>query len=193
MCADARQNGCMSSGESDGVDASVPDIRDTLAAAVARLAAQGVRDEGLGLETPARRVLGIPLRARITPAGRVWRLGVLLLSADGDLLATGDTLRASAEVRRGYTAESARGRAQQSATARRGGFAEGEVVNVGWQPIDVDAVAAGAPGAAGTEVVRVHDGAPQVCWNPRDRSAWVDLASYLDDRIRLLAHPPGSS
>lgn len=182
----------MSSGQSDGVDATTPSIHETLAAAVTRLSSQGIRDEGLGREIPARRVLGIPVRASIKPAGRVWRLGVLLLSHDGVLSATGDTLRASAEVRRGYTAESARARAQRRAAARRGGFTEGEPVNVGWEAIDVDAIAAGTAGADGAEVVRLRDGVLQVCWNPRDRGAWVSLAGYLDDRIRLLEHPPGS-
>ena len=188
----ARQNGCMSSGVNDGVDASASSIHETLNAAVTTLSALGMHDEGLGRETAARRVLGFPVRASIKPAGRAWRLGVLLLSADGALAATGDTLRASEEVRRGYTAESARARAQRSAAARRGGFAEGETVNVGWAAIDLRALAAASPAAAVRGIVRVHEGVPQVCWNPRDRNAWVELASYLDERIRLLEHPPGN-
>ena len=167
-----------------GADASARGIHPTIAAAVKRLTEAGARDEGLGRETAPRRVLGLPLRGRIAREGRVWRLGVVLLSREGELFATGDTLRAHAEVRRGYTAESARERASRSAAARRGGFAEGETVNVGWERIDLARPEGG--------LVRVHGGVPQVRWNPRDAQAWVGLAPYLNDRIELLLAPHGS-
>lgn len=161
------------------------DIHAVIADAITRLTEAGARDEGLGLETPPRRVFGLPLRARIRREGRVWRLGVVLLGPDGALFATGDTLRAHAEVRRGYTAESARMRAARSAAARRGGFAEGETVNVGWVRIDLAHPEAG--------VLRVRDdGVPQVRWNPRDADAWTDLAPYLHDRIELLLTTHGA-
>ena len=74
--------------------------------------------------------------------------------------------------------------ASRSAAARRGGFAEGETVNVGWERIDLARPEGG--------LVRVHGGVPQVRWNPRDAQAWVGLAPYLNDRIELLLAPHGS-
>lgn len=169
---------------SGGVDASGPSIHEALTAAVRRLEASGARDEGLGRDIAERRVWGIPRRARVIPAGRVWRLGVLLLGRAGEAYATGDILRASEEVRRGYTAESARARAQRNAAARRGGFAEGDVVNVGWHPLD--------PARPDGVVLRLHDGMPQVRWNPRFTAGWIDLGAYLDERIELLLSAPGA-
>lgn len=116
--------------------------------------------------------------ARIVRAGQAWHLGVLLLTDDA-VFETGEILRAAAEVRRGYTAESARARADRRAQARRGGFSEGEVVHVDWHPIDVVAVDAG--GASGPLVL--VGGEPHVRWAPG--ASPVPLAGYLDERIAL--------
>ncbi|WP_309128363.1 glutaminase [Microbacterium sp.] len=116
---------------------------------------------------------------RITRAGEAWHLGVLLLTDDG-ALATGEILRAAEEVRRGYAAESSRERAARRALARRGGFDEGEVVHVGWQEIDVEAVDAG--GASGP--LALVDDVPRIRWAVG--GALVPLAGYLEERIALL-------
>ena len=87
-----------------------------------------------------RRVLGIARSPRIVRVGAAWHLGVLLLGDDA-VLATGDIVRARQEAPRGFTAESQRQRAELAAAARRGGFAEGETVHIGWRMLDPDAVA----------------------------------------------------
>ncbi|MFD5226417.1 glutaminase [Microbacterium sp. NPDC058342] len=134
----------------------------------------GARREGLGLLRTSR------WRAdRIVRAGTAWHLGVLLLTDDA-VLATGEILRAAAEVRRGFAAESARARAERRAQARRGGFAEGEVVHLGWRTLDVTAIDAG--GASGP--LALLDGEPGVRWSPG--GALVPLAGYLDEKIALL-------
>ncbi|UJP10213.1 glutaminase [Microbacterium sp. KUDC0406] len=115
--------------------------------------------------------------ARIVRAGEAWHLGVLLLTRDG-VLATGEVLRAAEEVRRGYTAESARVRADRRAQARRGGFGEGEVVHVGWTELDVGVVDAG--GASGP-LVMVGD-VPSVRWSA---AGVMPLEAYLDEQIGL--------
>jgi len=141
----------------------------------ARRRLTGVPREGLGMLRTSR------WRAdRIVRAGDAWHLGVLLLTDDG-VLATGEILRAAGEVRRGYTAESARERAGRRAMARRGGFREGEVVHLGWQVLDAAAVDAG--GASGP--LALVDGAPHVRWSPG--GALVPLAGYLEERIALLS------
>lgn len=140
----------------------------------ARRRLAGARREGLGLLHTSR------WRAdRIVRVGDAWHLGVLLLTDDA-VLATGQILRAAQEVRRGYTAESARERAERRAQARRGGFAEGEVVHVGWQRLDPAAVDAGA--ASGP--LCLLGGIPGVRWSPT--AELVPLAGYLDERIALL-------
>lgn len=155
-----------------------------LDAARARLA--GARREALGELVVPRRVLGLGRSPRIVRRGEAWHLGVLLLTDDA-VLATGDIVRAREEVRRGFTAESQRRRAELAAAARRGGIAEGEVVHVGWERLDVEEVDRGA--ASGPLALR--DGMPSVRWSAA--GGFVPLAAYLDERIQLLMHPPGGA
>ncbi|MFC7788826.1 glutaminase [Microbacterium sp. MAHUQ-60] len=143
-----------------------------LADARRRLA--GVPPEALGLLRSSR------WRAdRIVPAGVAWHLGVLLLTDDA-VLETGEILRAAEEVRRGYPADSARARAERRAQARRGGFAEGELVHVGWRQLDADAVDAGVASGA----LALIDGEPGVRWSPS--GGIIPLRGYLDEKIALL-------
>ncbi|WP_156759057.1 glutaminase [Microbacterium karelineae] len=110
----------------------------------------------------------------IAPVAEAWHLGVLLVGDDA-VWATGDVLRAAAEVRRGFTAEAQRIRAARAAMAFRGGFAEGETCHVGWDPVDVAAAASGP-------LVRQGDRA-MVRWSPAGFLAPLD--EYLEERIRL--------
>jgi len=140
----------------------------------ARRRLAGAPREGLGRLRTSR------WRAdRIVRVGEAWHLGVLLLTEDR-VLATGEILRAAQEVRRGYAAESARERAERRAQARRGGFAEGEVVHLGWQELDPDAVDAGDVSGP----LALLGGEPAVRWSPG--GALVPLAGYLDERIALI-------
>ena len=149
----------------------------------ARAALAGAPREALGELREPRRMLGIVRAPRIVAAGAAWHLGVLLLTEDG-VLATGEIVRARHEAPRGFTAESQRRRAELAAAARRGGFAEGEVVHIGWRTLDLDAVARGA--ASGPLIV--EDGTPSVRWSAA--AGFVPLASYLDERVQLLLAPP---
>ena len=155
-----------------------------LDAARARLA--GAPREALGELVVPRRMLGLGRSPRIVRRAEAWHLGVLLLTDDA-VLATGDIVRAREEVRRGFAAESQRRRAELDAAARRGGIAEGEVVHVGWERLDVEAVDRGA--ASGPLALR--DGVPSVRWSAA--GGYVPLAAYLDERIELLMHPPGGA
>jgi hypothetical protein len=152
-----------------------------LADARARLG--GAPRETLGELLAPRRLLGIGRAARIVPRGSAWHLGVLLLTDEG-VLATGEIVRAHEEVRRGFTAESQRRRAELAGAARRGGIAEGAVVHIGWTTLDVAAVDSGA--ASGP--LAVQDGTSSVRWSAS--GGYVPLAAYLDERIELLLHPP---
>lgn len=145
---------------------------DLLEAAVRDL--QGLPREGLGEERNSRW-----RGARIVRVGEAWHLGVLLLT-ETHVLATAEVIRAAEMGRRGYTAESARERAERRALALRGGFAEGEVAHVGWSVIDVAAVDAG--GASGP--LAPLDGVPSVHWSAA--GGWMPLEAYLRERIALL-------
>lgn len=158
--------------------------RVLLEAARARLA--DAPREALGELIVPRQVLGIGRSPRIARCGSAWHLGVLLVTDDA-VLATGDIVRARQEVRRGFTAESQRQRAELAAAARRGGIAEGETVHIGWMTLDADAVDSGA--ASGPLALR--DGVPSVRWSTA--GGFMPLAAYLDERVGLLRHPPAGA
>ncbi|MFK4850270.1 glutaminase [Microbacterium sp. ZW T6_19] len=140
----------------------------------ARSVLAGVPKEGLGEERSSR------WRGhRIVRVGEAWHLGVLLLT-DTHALATAEVLRAAEPGRRGYTAESARDRAERRALALRGGFREGEIAHVGWSVIDVEAVDAG--GSSGP--LSMIDGVPSVRWSAA--GGFVPLGGYLRERVELL-------
>lgn len=139
--------------------------------------------EALGELVVPRRILGVSRAARVERRGTAWHLGVLLLTEDA-VLATGDVVRARQEARRGYTAESQRQRAELAAAARRGGFAEGETVHLGWRmlrPEAVDRGEASDPLAADRGVVSVR-------WSAT--GGLVPLEAYLAERVALLLDPP---
>ena len=152
----------------------------------ARAALSEVPREALGELRESRRVLGIARSARIVRVGDAWHLGVLLLGID-KLFATGDVIRARREAPRGYTAESQRARAELAAAARRGGFAEGETVHIGWRMLDPDAISRGAA----SDPLALTDGVPSVRWSAV--GGYVPLDAYLRERVELLAHPPAGA
>lgn len=115
--------------------------------------------------------------------GDAWHLGVLLVTDDA-LYETGEILRAREEARRGYTAESQRRRSMLMAEAYRGGFAEGEVFHIDWQPVDVAAVDRGE--ASGP--LDMQGGIPRIRW--ASGGDHMPLSDYLDQHVDLLLHPP---
>ena len=159
------------------------------AAAAAELGRHGARDEALAEHVPERRTLGIPRAARMTPLGRVWRLGVLLVDTEGRLFATGRVVRAERPVRRSTPAAAIAEQRAFAAAAVKGGFAEGETVNFGAAPVDpAEMERSGASGP----IVMVGDGL-FVRWNPTQPDALTPLGRYLADRVELLANPPSGA
>ncbi|MEV7873675.1 glutaminase [Microbacterium sp. NPDC089188] len=137
--------------------------------------------ERIGELQEGRRLLGIRRAPRIVPRGTAWHLGVLLMT-DDEVLATGDIVRARAEVRRGFAAESQRRRAELAAAAARGGVPEGETVHIGWHPVDPSRL------EAASRPLAVREGETLVRWSVA--GGWMPLARYLDERVELLRHPP---
>ena len=164
--------------------------------ALERLRAAGVEPEAIGVYEPPRRRLLVGRRpARIVPAGRGWRLGVLLLDEAGRLLVAGETLRARTPPPiLGYASESARERDALRHCAIRGGFAEGETVHWGARPLDFAALDGGGdagPGGAAPSPVALRDGRLVVRWAPgAPLASATPIERYLDERVRLLIDPP---
>ncbi len=168
------------SGASNPSNAPSPALDALLDDARRRLA--GAPRERLGDWAQARKLLGFGRAPRIVPVGEAWHVGVLLI-ADAEVYATGEVLRARTEAPRGYTAQAQRERSERAAAAARGGFADGEVVHLGAERLDLEAlrhgeasgplsIAGGAPG--GTVFVRWSaTGAPR------------PLADYLDEQLAL--------
>lgn len=156
------------------------DVEALLEHTRARLA--DVPGERIGVLVQPRRVLGVVRPARIEPRGSGWHLGALLLT-DEALLATGQIVRARREVRRGYTAQAQRERAELAAAASRGGFFEGEAVHVDWRVLTGPEAVADA-----SDVLVVVDGVARVRWSPH--GTFMPLAAYFDERVELLRHPP---
>lgn len=169
---------------------AVARARDAVDRAVRELAAASARTETLAEYVPERRVLGLPRAPRMTAIGPVWRLGVLLLDADGRMYATGRVVRAERPARKSVIAESVAEHRAYRAAAVKGGIPEGATVVFDAAPLDLDAdalatehgplVLADAPGGV---VVAVR-------WNPAFADDAMPLESYLAERVDLLAHPP---
>lgn len=171
---------------SEGPSSAVPGgLSEVLARTVDALEAGGVRDEALAiLRPPARRFLVFASPAVMVPAGRAWRLGVLLLDRHGRVFGTGKVTRAI-EPKRGVTDRSPaadRRRADELA-AFRGPFAEGEVVNYGFWDIDLDTTSL----QGGSGPLFIDAGTVLVRRDPNQPGGGVSrLDSYLAERVSLL-------
>ncbi|MEV1129000.1 hypothetical protein [Agromyces sp. NPDC049794] len=172
----------------DAAGSAIARARELLTQTAEELRSSGARQEALAEFVSERRVLGIPRAARMTPVGRVWRLGVLLLDDDATLYATGRVVRAERPARKSVTAESVAQQRAFRAAAAKGGIPEGETVNFHTTPIDLDEL--GRDGASGPLVLDAAAGEVRVRWSPSQPDALTPLDAYLRDRADLLAHPP---
>jgi hypothetical protein len=157
-------------------------LDDLLARTVAQLEAAGVHDEALAAWKHSKGVFGIGASDSLVPAGRAWRLGVLLLDRGGFLYSTGEVTRA-VQPGRAAVNRSAAGEERRAirAIAARGDFARGEVINHGWQPIAIDEASL----AAGSGPLSVRDGVVMVRFDPGDLGV-APLERYLADRVGIL-------
>ena len=151
-------------------------LTELLASAVSELQRRGAADEALATLKQPR--FG---RTRLVPTGRAWRLGVLLLHAEGRLFATG-TVTPAVEPLRGVTNRSAEAEARRDLRriAAHSRFPEGEAVNVDPVPVDLSPEALDE----GSGLVLLEDGVVMVRWNAG--SGIRPLQDYLADRISLL-------
>lgn len=167
---------------------AVATVRDVVRRTAGALAAAGARTEALAEYQPARRVLLVDRPSRMRPLGRVWRLGVVLLTVDGgELLATGATTRAVEPGHPGHVALSVEDRREHRAAAFRGPFERGETVDYDATPIEltVDAL------RIGSGPLRLKEGQVLVRWSAAlGDDAAAPFEPYLRERAELLLHPP---
>jgi hypothetical protein len=167
---------------STAADDAIARLRELLLATAAELDALGLPDEALGVRKEGRGLGRFRSAASIQPVGRAWRLGVLLLDRDGNLAATGTITRAVAPTRSQNLSGQVEARKADRAAASRGGFVEGDAVNVDYREVKQDA----ATLEAATDLISVSpDGTLMVRWGTvgSDRRP---LADYLRDRIAML-------
>ena len=160
------------------------ELADRIRSVVARLDKARVRPEATAEFVPAKRILFIERNARLRRTGAAWNLGAVLIETETlALLTPGTVTRSKKERRVGYVAESARERDALRWAAARGGFAEGEVVHVDPERLDIDALTAGQCARSGPLVLNDR-GEIAIEW--ARESAPRPLAGYLEERATLL-------
>jgi hypothetical protein len=159
-------------------------VRRLVRRAVESLEAQNVHDEALGVMREPRGFSVFKTAPMIVPAGRAWRLGVLLVDREGGVYETGDVTRAI-EPLRAVTNRSAEAEARRDdrRAAARGKFPEGEVVNHRYAPLALDDQSL----IAGSGPLEVRDGIVVVHWDRSSPGRGVShLDRYLADRVSVL-------
>lgn len=167
---------------------------EAVRSAVRRLAGSGAREEALAIYEGRQRKLLIMREPVLRPAGRVWRLGVLLLDRDGGLHATGSIVRATEPGRTQYVSLSAETRRAYRAAAERGHFRDGETVNFDAAPVTLDAGLLREAAVSGRGPLFLRDGRLWVRWSASVPDANArDAVGYLAERVDLLADPPAGA
>lgn len=149
--------------------------------AASRLEAAGVPDEALAeVYTPR----GLPLVKRapaLRPIGRAWRLGAVLLSADGRLFTAAESTRAVEPKWFNHRSTEVEHRRLAQQAAHRGPFIEGEVVNFEVVELALDDESI----REGSGLLSLVGDTVMLRWAGHDLGR-TPLETYLDDRVSLL-------
>jgi hypothetical protein len=168
-------------------DTILAELGELLRATVLRLDESGARTEALASYEVRKPILGVRRSPVMVPVERVWRLGMLLLDAQGRLFTTGSVTRAVEPGRVTNQNPRAEERRDYRRAAFQGKFREGDTVNWDAREIPLDLAAL----RTGDGVIALHDGVVTVRWS---RSAGADgytpLGPYLAERAELLTAPP---
>lgn len=148
--------------------------REVLARVVAEL-----RDAGAPTEVRVATLRGAFGRAKLRPAGEVWRLGALCLAPDGAVFATGEVIVVTAPTHPNYRNELAVARNELRGLLLRAGVPEGATAVVDARPLSLD--------EPEPPLVRL-DGGLGVLWTAGGQP--VPLERYLAERAELLIRPP---
>lgn len=174
-----------------GDEEAVAALRAAIGEIVAMLREAGAREESLAIYQERRRSLLIAREPVLRSAGRVWRLGVVLLDREGGLHATGTIVRATEPGRPQYVSVSAETRRAYRAAAERGRFRDGETVNFDAEPVLLEVGSLREAAATGRGPLFLRDGRVLVRWSAAVADADArEAVGYLRERADLLADPP---
>ncbi len=160
--------------------------------AASRLHDAAIAPEELAEYVPSRRGFLRMKPPTMRPLGSVWRLGALLLDANGALFALGHATRAAERGRPGYQSVSREERREIAAAALRGGYTAGTEVNYDAVPIPLDPASPEAILALASELpVGFDSGEVRVRWRAgAPLSGAPTLDAFLTERVDLLIDPP---
>ena len=191
--------------------------RQACAASALELREAGIALEALAEYVPERGTFLWRRKATMRPLGEAWRLGTLLLGADGALYAHGHSTRSAERGRPSYQSESREVRREIAAAALHGGYPVGTPVNYdatqllaaasgpgqadfGGEPtgavFDPDHAAAGPDSSAATSPPRelpvgLAEGEVRVRWRAgAPLTGAQTLEAFLAERVELLINPP---
>jgi len=134
--------------------------------------------------------LGIQRSGRLRPRGEVWRLGIFLMDADGDLFRVGETVRAENLPHTVHNSAYKAERREIAYAVFRAGYTTGTVVNFGASRIGIDVESF----ASGTGPLFARGRNTFVRWRSRAPDAEaVLLKDYVAERLALLLNPPAGS
>lgn len=162
-------------------EAAASALRDLLRETVERLRADGAPQETLAVVKNPRGFGPFKTAVSMAPVGHAWRLGVLLLEADGTLHSTGKITRAVVPTRPQGLSRSVEQRRADRLAASRGRFAEGEVVDYAFGEVAQDARSL----RLGSGLLSLEGETVLVRWGPAAHEV-RPLAAYLADRAALL-------
>lgn len=146
---------------------------------------------------PAPRRFGIVTRPRMLVQDRVWRLGALLLRADGELFLAGDVTRAVPPPKADHNSPYRSERQVYTAAAYRAKLPTGTVVHFNTRPVSVPTAAHIDPNQQDPNQQNPNsplillNGVVHLRWiGGRADSGLVPLGAYLTERVDLLLNPP---
>jgi hypothetical protein len=142
---------------------------------VVATAIERLRDAGVPTETRVATLRGAFGRTKLRAVGAVWRLGVLCLSADGAVFATGEVIMVTEPTHPNFRNELAVARNELRALLRRAGLPVGATAVLDARPLDVD--------APESPLVATDDGLA-VEWTAGGSP--IPFADYLTERVELL-------
>ena len=173
-------------GNQDDVLAALDETRAVLSWACTQLVTLSPPSEQLAELTVPNRFLGVQRSGRLKRLGDVWRLGIFLMDANGNLFRAGETVRAEnlphTDHNSAYKAE----RREIAYMAFRAGYSPGTVVNFRASRIDVDGDSLSS--RTGPLFVRGRDVAVRWRAGAPDIEAVV-LKDYVAERLDLLLNP----
>jgi hypothetical protein len=171
----------------DDVLAALGETRAVLDWARTQLVTLSPPSEQLAELIVPNKLLGIQRSGRLKRRGEVWRIGIFLMDANGELFRVGETVRADNVPHTGHNSAYKAERRQIAHAVFSAGYTTGTVVNFGASRIGIDVESF----ASGTGPLFVRGRNTFVRWRSGAPDAEaVLLKDYVSERLDLLLNPP---